>query len=307
MSRHYAAFPITAVKSLDGEAGTFEAVVSVFNNVDLTGDRILEGAFAGTLDRLRKTGDPVPVIWSHQWHDLDAYIGEANPDEIRELAPGDPELPEVIRDHGGLMVKAQVDLEDPTARKALKLLKSRAVREFSFAYDVLKEAPNEEDGINELHELELLEIGPTLKGANPLTQLVGAKAEAIARQFKDVDTEELAKAIELELTAGAEEEEEPAAGEELDDAKALSALAGILDRVDVALKGVGLEVIVTKAGARNSGADLGRIQGIHDLTSELGANCVDPDGSSSADEDTAKFINPGVLAATLDLELTELE
>jgi len=289
--RHYAAFPITSVKALDEDAGTFEAIVSVFDNVDFAGDRIIEGAFANSLERWKASGDPIPVIWSHQWHDPAAYIGSVDPSNIAELAAGDPELPEAIRDLGGLKVKANIDTDDPMGAKVQKLLKSRAVREFSFAYDVVEEAKNDDDNINELLEVDLIEVGPTLKGANPLTELIGAKA---------LDTSELlelAKAIDVELTTDEEEV----------DSKTLADLAGIIDRLDTALKAVGLEVFITKAGARNSAVDESRIQKLHDLTGDLGAKCVEPDGATSRDDDgkAGDYLDPAVLGATLDAELIE--
>jgi hypothetical protein len=43
-------------------AGTFSALVAVFNNVDRGGDRIMPGAFTKTLTEWCASGDPVPVI-----------------------------------------------------------------------------------------------------------------------------------------------------------------------------------------------------------------------------------------------------
>lgn len=40
MRRDTKAFPISTVKAVDTDTDTFEAVVSVFNNVDYHGDRI---------------------------------------------------------------------------------------------------------------------------------------------------------------------------------------------------------------------------------------------------------------------------
>lgn len=197
--RQTKAFPITAIKAVDTNIGTFEAVVSVFNNIDLHGDRILPGAFASSLERWRTTGDPIPVIFNHGWDDLANYLGTADPKDVRELMPGDPGLPEAIRDNGGLMVKGTIDTEEPEGRKALKLLKNRVIREFSFAYDILGEDRGE-DGHNELSELDLIEVGPTLKGANPLTQLVAAKARAAGNTFD----EQLDKVATLLETSRAE-------------------------------------------------------------------------------------------------------
>jgi HK97 family phage prohead protease len=311
MRRHYAAFPISSVKADDDDAGTFEAIVAVFGNVDFAGDRIVEGAFATTIERWKASGDPIPVIWSHQWHDPAAYIGTVDPDNIAELPAGSDELPESIREFGGLRIKADLDTDDPNGAKVHKLLKSRTVREFSFAYDVLEEAKNEDDNINELLEIDLIEVGPTLKGANPLTELVGAKAfdEAFDRviatlEHFDEDTiDELKAAIEAEVAA-IEPDPEP-------DSKTLADLSGILDRLDEALKTVGLEVFITKAGARNANVDSTRIQNLHDLSGELGAECKAEDpaasSSSSSSGDGPKYLDPAALAAHIDADLIELD
>lgn len=154
--------------------GTFEAVVAVFGNVDLGGDRIVPGAFRKSLEQWVESGSPIPVIWSHGWDDPNNHIGEVL--EAKELLAGDPALPESIRDLGGLWVKARLDLEEPRARQAWKLMKSRRVKEFSFAYDVPAGGERRSsDGANDLVELEVIEVGPTLKGMNPVTQLIDVK------------------------------------------------------------------------------------------------------------------------------------
>jgi hypothetical protein len=64
-------------------AGEFEALVAVFGNVDKGGDRIMPGAFTKTLAAWRASGDPVPVIWSHDWNTPDAHIGVAYAKDMR--------------------------------------------------------------------------------------------------------------------------------------------------------------------------------------------------------------------------------
>jgi HK97 family phage prohead protease len=142
-----------------GPEGTFEALVAVFRNVDHYSDRILPGAFIGTLGRWAASGDPIPVIFSHQWDDLDAHVGAVL--EASETADG-------------LWVRARLDLDEPFAAKMWRLLSERRIREFSFAYDVLQSRPAS-GGVTELLELELIEVGPCLKGANPATELIGVK------------------------------------------------------------------------------------------------------------------------------------
>ncbi|WP_336250950.1 HK97 family phage prohead protease [Stomatohabitans albus] len=152
---------IEAGATNDGQlTGEFTALVSVFNNVDSVNDRVKPGAFAATLKAWEASGSPIPVIWSHQWADPDMHIGVVTKAE----ETGD-----------GLLVEGQLDMENPKARQVAKLLAERRVKEFSFGYDTL--ASNDVDGVRELIALDLFEVGPTLKGANPATVLVDAKAQ----------------------------------------------------------------------------------------------------------------------------------
>jgi hypothetical protein len=140
---------------------TVTALVSVFNNVDLQGDRVMPHAFKRSLDRWLASGDPIPVIWSHDWANPMAHIGV-----VTNAREGDD----------GLFVEYELDVDsNPFAAQVQRLLSERRVKEHSFAYDVIREKVAS-DGANELLELELIEVGPTLKGANPATELLGVKA-----------------------------------------------------------------------------------------------------------------------------------
>jgi len=178
-TRRKAVLPVYGFKAASGPAGTFEAVVSVFGNVDLGGDRVQRGAFARTLEEWDASGDPIPVIFSHRWDDLDAHIGIV--EEAAELAPGDERLPAELAANGGLWVKAALDIEEPFASRVFTLLERRSLREFSFAFDI---APNgarqASDGVTDLVDLNLHELGPTLKGMNPETALLNAKTLRLA-------------------------------------------------------------------------------------------------------------------------------
>ena len=145
-------------------AGEFEALVAVFSNVDKGGDRIMPGAFTKTLAEWRASGDPVPVIWSHDWGTPDAHIGVAYAKDMQQT-------------HRGLLVKGQLDVDDnPIAQRVHKLMQRRSLKEFSFGYSVPSGgARKAEDGANELIEIDLYEIGPTLKGMNPATELHSVK------------------------------------------------------------------------------------------------------------------------------------
>jgi HK97 family phage prohead protease len=232
MSQHKAA-PLADFKALNPAAGIFEAVVSVFANVDSVGDRVVPGAFKASLERWQASQDPIPVIWSHRWEDPEAHVGFVLAAEERLE---------------GLWVKCQVDVDKPFARHVYDLLKARRVREFSFAYDVV-DSRSAKDGANELVALELIEVGPTLKGVNPATQLLTVKAPA------EVTTTTTAEAttVTVSPTITTTDSTTPWA------------------------------VWPAKAGARNSAADLGRLQDLHDLAVELGAACATDHHPSDTD------------------------
>lgn len=173
------AFPahVKAAGEQDGlAAGQFEAIVSVFGNVDHGGDVVLPGAFSRSLSEWKAAGDPIPVIWSHQIGDPDSHIGVVL--DAEELLAGDERLPEKLRGNGGLWVRGQLDLDEPRAAKVHRLLKGRRVKQFSFSYDIRDGALGERDGekVYELRDLDVFEVGPTLLGMNAATDLVGAKA-----------------------------------------------------------------------------------------------------------------------------------
>ena len=157
-------YELSQFKALDDQAeGQFEAIVSVFGNVDSYGDRVVKGAFGGSLERWRQKGRPIPVVFSHQWDDLDAHIGQ-----VLEAEEQDE----------GLYIRAQLEMDEPFASRVYKKLKNGTLSEFSFAYDVLQS--ERVDGVNELRELELFEVGPTLIGANRETRLLAVKDAPVA-------------------------------------------------------------------------------------------------------------------------------
>lgn len=165
---------VKAAGESDGlEAGQFEAIVSVFGNEDSMGDVVIPGAFKADLERWATKGDPLPVIWSHDWSDPFSHLGRVLKAEER------PE---------GLWVLGQIDdIDDnPKAAQVFRLLKGRRVTQFSFAYDV-------EDGgwgtrgdreVYELRKLKVHEVGPCLLGANQETELLAVKAERFAAAAK---------------------------------------------------------------------------------------------------------------------------
>lgn len=159
------------------EDGQFEALVSVFGNVDSMGERVVKGAFAKTLEEWEASGDPIPVIWSHRWSDPEYHVGVVLAAEERDE---------------GLWVRGQLDVDEAKAAKVHRLLKGRRVTQFSFAYDVIDS--RKADGCWELTELKLFEVGPTLVGANQETELLAAKDGKTGRVLSAKNEETLKSA-----------------------------------------------------------------------------------------------------------------
>lgn len=171
------------------EEGVFEAIVAAYN-VDSVGDKIMPGAFEATLAEWKGRGDPIPVIWSHDWGDPDSHIGVV--EEARETDEG-------------LWVKARLDLEEAKAAKVYRLMKGRRITQFSFGYQVDEGAfvDKSDGGDNgepyyELRKLTLFEVGPTLLGANPETSLEAVKTAAAGvseERVREIVAGELQKAV----------------------------------------------------------------------------------------------------------------
>src|SRR5688500_13980864 len=119
-------YPIQSFKALEDEGPErFVAVDAVEGNVDLKSDRIMPCAFGKTINQCRKTGDPLPVIWAHQWISPEAHIGYAMPEDVEEVSLSG-RSDDVV---GGLKIKGTIDVHKPFAGQVFDLLKERRVKE----------------------------------------------------------------------------------------------------------------------------------------------------------------------------------
>lgn len=179
------------VKATGDETGEFEAIVAVFGNVDSGGDVIAKGAFSDTLAEWSESGDPIPVVWSHDSNDPFSHIGS---------------VVEASETETGLLVKGQLDLDNPKAAQVHKLLKGRRVTQFSFAYSVLDAGPTEVDGVKatELRRLKLYEVGPTLVGMNQSTELLSAKSDDVDAKAGRILSAKNAAVVKNAITAADE-------------------------------------------------------------------------------------------------------
>ena len=142
--------------------GQFVGYASVFGNVDSYGDIVEKGAFANTIAEWQLSSDTLSCLWAHDMTDPFSNIGEVT---------------SVSEDDHGLLVKVQLDLDNPKAMQIYRLAKGRRLTQMSFAYDVL-DGEKQDDGFH-LKELKLYEVSLVPIGANQLTDVVAIKSMAM--------------------------------------------------------------------------------------------------------------------------------
>lgn len=158
------AFQLSEVKT-DGTKGEFEALVSVFGNVDSVGDRVHPGAFTKAISEQ----EPPPIYYAHNWLNRQPPIGQS-------LAWSEKAE--------GLVVKGKlfVDEDDHHALADMVYagMKQRpgvpaALSQFSFAYDV-EDSDYTFEQKSRVRELKSIfpvhEIGPCPKGVNSASALL---------------------------------------------------------------------------------------------------------------------------------------
>lgn len=194
----FKAAPVASIKALDNadDPGTFEAIVSVFGNVDSDGEVVTAGAFTKTL-----AAGPKPIVYSHDW--MAVPIGQTI------VAQERPE---------GLYVKGRLfvgpDEDHAKAREVYAAMRAGALAEFSWGGKVTVETVRENDDGSitvELNEIDLVEYGPCLKGSNPATRLVAIKSMCEAGL---IDRDAVAKTLALD-TEGTQAPEAGDTGEEV--------------------------------------------------------------------------------------------
>lgn len=306
-------FQIKNFKALDAEQGIFEAIVAVFNNVDRINDKIIPGAFLRSLAAWKAKGRPIPVIFAHEWDNLDAHIGQVL--EAKEVEEG-------------LYVKGQLEMDEPFAKRVWKKMQQGVLAEFSFAYDTVKEAIV--DGVRELREVDLLEVGPCLVGMNPETRLIGVKESELkpypnehACRLRDPDdfeegsfrrTTREHEGKEYSIILGRLKDEETLTEQAYRYAKKVWSADEA--KAHCRAHDGAFEAAAEKSGARHTAKEFEMIQGIHDLAVSLGAKCAgaednaagdEAEGDDEAREGKSRGREASMTATKLDLDLLELE
>lgn len=193
----------TLSRKTDGDSAGFVGYASTWTrDPDSYGDVVAKGAFTRTLKEWSEKGLPIPVLWGHRLDDPKFFIGTV------KTAKED--------DHG-LKVGVDLDADSPTAEHVRRLLKSGAVAQMSFAFDVRDSGDVElDDGrkARELRDLRLYEVSVVPIGANQDTSIETVKAPSDG----GLTSEEVAQVRALLASQTAPEEGE--AGSNTDDAEA---------------------------------------------------------------------------------------
>ena len=169
----------------DRELGQFDALAAAYT-VDAGNEQIARGAFKKTISGWRGRNRQVPLHWDHQG-EAENVIGTVDPMSLKEVDKG-------------LLVSAQLDLEESSvAREAWRLVKRGAVA-LSFGY--LVEADHvRNDGVKVLDEVSLYEISLTPWPMNADTEILSWKSATGGLSVDDLTDEELR---ERSLAAAAE-------------------------------------------------------------------------------------------------------
>jgi uncharacterized protein len=148
--------------------GVVEALVATWD-VDRVKDRIRPGAFAKSLDAWRRSGKRIPLVWSHETKNPSMVIGSADPHASRET-------------DRGLLLSGKLNIDNSAAaHDVYDLLRTGTINDWSFGYTVQKQQ-RADGGITDLIEIDLLEAGPCVAGANRMARTVSVKGEAPDRR-----------------------------------------------------------------------------------------------------------------------------
>lgn len=188
-----------------GEDGVVEALVSVTGIKDNVGDIIIPGAYAKTLKTRKPKG-----AWSHEWQTPVSKVRE-----IKELMPGDPNLPKTLsdgkpwpKDAGALYVKAEFNLNTNAGKDAYENVKFFGEDcEWSIGYRVPKGGATKDakTGIRHIKDLNLYEFSPVLFGAaSEARSLNSASIKSLQFELDGDDESDDDKTIEDEIVEKSE-------------------------------------------------------------------------------------------------------
>lgn len=182
-----------------GDGRTVEAYATVFNTPAYVRDQdgeyeevIDPTAFDRTLEHKRRSKSPIPVLFNH------GMTLFHTPSEMDSVAIGVVE--EIKADKRGLFTRARYH-DTPRAHEVLEAIRSRAITSYSFSGVFKKSTPNvprggfrrSSDGtlpVVRRNESTLRELGPAQFAVYEGAEVVGVRAEQIARSMFNMDPEE---------------------------------------------------------------------------------------------------------------------
>ena len=159
-------------------------------------------------------------------HDWDTPVSKTL--DVKELLPGDPELPKTMPDGdpwpssaGALKVKTQFNLDTQRGREAYSDVVFFAdEQEWSIGYNVPVGGAkvDQKSGIREIETLELYEYSPVLFGAMPLARTTSVKEAQLAmKALRGGAASWLSEAVTEEVTPAGPDAEEKDVAAELDE------------------------------------------------------------------------------------------
>lgn len=162
------------------QPGTFSAFVNVTNIIDHDNDKILPGAFQASLAQRNPK-----VFWGH---DPNVWIGKTL--QAEELLPGDPRLPDAIRNVGGgaLWVRGQFNLDTQAGREAYSNAKFFGEDvEWSVGFRIPADSASFDAGtkVRTIEKVDLYEYSMVYAGASPGTHTHTIKETAVATELKE--------------------------------------------------------------------------------------------------------------------------
>lgn len=202
MDHKYKSFEL---KAKEDETGIIAGFFSTYDETpDSYGDIIKPGAFTETIKKREESGHPFPLCFNH---DFSQVIGVVDKIEDTEKGP---------------YIEAHF-LDTELAQDVRKMLKSGAIYQFSFAYDVLGwENPSEEQrkaGVcNILTKLDVFEISVVTVPANQnavVTEVKSVEPETKAgKRNSKKDADVINQIIDLAKSLLDEPEDKPTEDEE---------------------------------------------------------------------------------------------
>lgn len=168
----------------DNDPMVFDIIGSVTGVVDEVNDVVLPGAFTRTLAKRTPK-----VIKDHDWAKRLGVILN-----VKELRPGDPDLPATLPNGdpwpagaGALIAKVRL-FNSPEGKQAAERWALDPAQQFSIGYIARKASHRKSDGARLLADMDLLELSDVLWGAMPLCgMLPGALATKMLPAFDDAD------------------------------------------------------------------------------------------------------------------------